>query len=524
MRSAWRRLVALFGALLPVVAVFLVGAAAERELETIGGENRRPVKRETYGPEVPSPPVKSWAPGSRTHLPKGELMLAALLRSDAWTTVYLPFVASQLAKSPGSLWSALDLECLLLVAIEHGKWIMGGIRNRGIRGFLTSEDGRLARAFLGFTYNRSPRRKGIRNDLSIPSVATISLFRDRVPWEERAAAAKRLFEALRDAGLELIEVQEACNVLYGDSYDAFITGIPESEDNGEIPDDEKPKRRRRLVAGAGRVGHRRADKPGGAGFKISNISCALALPIDLFVSAINVADKTAALINLLPALRDTLAKLPLRVRVMCADAAYWGEDLIYALMRLAFVPCVHSTSHSKREKSGAVAARLNAMRIPLAGSQWFANGHFELFCECGYGTVSARVKLGKRGRAQITAVCRCTKCGQLEVTAGLWRIVRGAHEFRRIRGWCPPKYRRPYLGVPYTFNDKRAKRYGSGRFGYQESFHGQLRSAYNVGGKSNPVPIESQAHLEYVVYIVAALMWANAIERIIQARTDEAAT
>jgi hypothetical protein len=35
--------------------------------------------------------------------------------------------------------------------------------------------------------------------------------------------------------------------------------------------------------------------------------------------------------------------------------------------------------------------------------------------------------------------------------------------------------------------------------------------------QGNPVPLESQAHLEYIAYTIGSVMWANAIERILEA-------
>jgi hypothetical protein len=521
------------------------------------GENRRPKKRLRWNSGFPVPPEESWAPGSRTYLSQGALMLEALLRSEAWKRIYIPFLEelNKLWDPHGKrLWKTLEMELFFLVALEYGKWIMVGEKARGARSFLFDDgDGAVARNLLGFHGVRSPRRKGIKKRLDTPSAATISRYRALVPWTVRAAAARRLFEALRDFGCTLLEILAVDDAYHLDSYDVFITGIPEEEAakrdeeaaKAAAAGEELRRRRHRRVPGASRVGHRRADKPGGPGFKISSITNVLALPLVLAVTEISKHDKRIAVEDILPALTELLAKLPTRLRILTADSAYIGARLCLALMRLGFVPNIHVSSPGHKDrKDDALAVELeadgealdaedveaekpsspekrNRERTPLDGTKWFANGHFDLFCECGEGTTAGQVERGRRGRALISTLCFCETCGDIVVTACRWRIYSNPKRYARIMGPCSHAVMRPYLGNPLTFNDKRSKAYGEDRHGYQEGFHSQLKGAYGIGGKNNPVPIEELAHLEYVTYMAAALMWANAIERILDARETE---
>ena len=563
----------------------------ERLLECIGGDNWRPVTRISYR-HLPAPPSRSWGPGAKKYLKKGELMLDALLRSEAWENVYMERLASYQEEwdTEGRLWTFLDMEKSRLVGVEHGKWSNGGTSGNGLRDFLTSDSGKNARRFLNFGATRSRRRRGVVNSLHVWSGATMSRFGELIPWPVLAEAAKLLFEAERDRGIALQEVIDANTFHYVDSYDVFITGVPEKErpadDDADDdaaalrprrsrgrpknePEDGMPRRKRhRYVPGAGRVGHRRANKPGGPGFKISDVTNSLELPLILIVSAIDIVDVRIAVEDLVPALKELLARMPRRLRVLTADAAYQGARLCLAFMRLGYVPNIHGSAHlepndatgdaaddaekktpKKKARKKALlidpvydiafeaeadpvkladsdaevpeeqprsAVAKNRQRIPLEGTRWFANGHFSLFCECGYGSAHPQVALGRRGRALIALICLCETCGNIVVTAGKWRIKSHPTRFEKITRRCSFKVMRPYLGNPLTFNDARSEAYGDDRHGYQESYHGQLNTAYRVGGKHNPAPIEEHAHLEYVVYMIAAMMWANAIERILE--------
>jgi hypothetical protein len=450
-------------------------------IERIGGDNVRPAKRLRWSEGFPPAPERSWAPGSRTYLPKGELMLHALLRSESWKGIYLAFLdeLNTLWDPQGKrLWKTLEMELFLLTGVEFGRWIMAGDKNRGLRDFFFG-DGKAASAkrLVGFGEVRSPRRKGIQKRLDVPSAATIHRYRELVPWSVRAEIARQLYEALRTIGCALAELLAADDAYHLDSYDVFITGVPERENpktgqhDSNAAAGEPSVRRHRRVPGAGRVGHRRADKPGGPGFKITSITNILGLPLLLVVSPIHKHDKRIAVEDILPRLEQLLNVLPARLRILTADSAYIGARLCLALMRLGFVPNIHVSSpghKDRRDDDAAVEAegdtqafsaeelpdekrltpeKRNRERTPLEGTKWFANGHLELFCECGKGRTQANVKLGKRG-ALIATECFCDSgddsCGNIVVTAGRWRIFSNPKRYGRITRTCSHTVMRPY--------------------------------------------------------------------------------
>lgn len=179
----------------------------------------------------------------------------------------------------------------------------------------------------------------------------------------------------------------------------------------------KPRKHRLVIdatwRGRGRNGE--SGKPSGPGFKIHGVWCSLMLPLVIEVTAISVHDKTGGVTLLLPELERVLAKLGRKLRVMVADAAYWGVDFITGLMKLGFVPCIHESSHKDAEKTRCEVERKNETFIPIQDprrptapeeqeirfTKWWSNGHLEFFCECGQGRTEMDISLGRKGQALI---------------------------------------------------------------------------------------------------------------------------
>lgn len=493
--------------------------------DEVGGTMaRRALRRLTWKSGLPRPPLVGWAPGAKKYLPKGEVMLAALMRTTAWREHYLAFVAwVQTDWGAGRIWTALQMEILTLLPLEAKQW-----RVSGYMGFISGRDGARQRRYLA-SMIAFPTR-GIEDDGSprpwIPSEATFSRYGALVPHEARAAAARDLFEAIRDYALTLPEVIEQLKVLYLDSFDVFITGKPAGDTDPDLTDEERaiaetmPRRHRRVEGAGRRARNNEGRKPAGAGFKIHDVVIGFSLPLILDVGPINEHDKTAAMRSLVPELGSLLAQFPRAVRVVVADSAYWGRDLTKALYKIDCVPNIHLSTHAARPTSQRLAARRNLERVPIRDTDWEANGHYEFFCKCGDGTTSARIRLGER-RVLAATELTCGTCGNTTITAGRWRLQQNPKEWRKIRPGDPEDTYQPAFGNPLTFNDPRAKAYGEGRFGHQERFHSQLQRGFNLGGDGNPAPLESIAHLEWATYMVAAMMWANAIERILERRESD---
>lgn len=196
---------------------------------------RRPPGRSRRS-KLPKPPEQGWAPGSKTYLPEGELMQNALVRSDAWREIWLPFLEAKEKKwGAGRLYSLLELERLSIAAVEEGQWY-----RRRFRTWLSGDGGRLAREHLDLVAERMTWRDGVVNSLNVPSEATLSRARNFISWEERAALARATFERLRDEALAMPEFAGADEVLYTDGFDVFITGRPPKGADPTTPEEDAP--------------------------------------------------------------------------------------------------------------------------------------------------------------------------------------------------------------------------------------------------------------------------------------------
>lgn len=199
------------------------------------GLGKRPPWRSLWRSRLPKPPEASWAPGSKTYLPTGELMQNALVRSDAWRENWLPVLESKADQwGAGRLFSLLDFECIFLAQIEQGEWYLASFREN----FLTGDQGRLTREQLGLVAERMIWREGVVNSLNVPSQATLSRAFNFISMEERAALARATFERLRDEALAMPEFEGCDEILYVDGYDLFITGRPPKKTGPHTPQDE----------------------------------------------------------------------------------------------------------------------------------------------------------------------------------------------------------------------------------------------------------------------------------------------
>ncbi len=131
--------------------------------------------------------------------------------------------------------------------------------------------------------------------------------------------------------------------------------------------------------------------------------------------------------------------------------------------------------------SRANAAANNAKRIPIEGyKNWFTNGHRELVCACGAGTMIKRLSLDRHGKAVVRTEDTCRQCGSITITSGDWRKAQNPDRWLRINPQNPREKPDLLMGNPLTFNDPNASEYGRRRFGHHEGFHGALASRFGL--------------------------------------------
>jgi hypothetical protein len=169
-----------------------------------------------------------------------------------------------------------------------------------------------------------------------------------------------------------------------------------------------------------------------------------------------------------------------KVRVIVADGAFSGPTFRGAARDAGMVESCHPVSHADRKKSLENARKNDATRMSIDGyPNWQANGHREITCRCGRGSLTRRAWLDRTGKACARVEGSCRECGTISVTSGLWRRARNPDRFVRcVPGTDDaPDY---LFGNPLTFNDQIANEYGNDRFGRGEGFHGTLASRFRL--------------------------------------------
>ncbi|HSS32055.1 MAG TPA: hypothetical protein VLL27_02095 [Solirubrobacterales bacterium] len=173
--------------------------------------------------------------------------------------------------------------------------------------------------------------------------------------------------------------------------------------------------------------------------------------------------------------------------VCTADGGFSSPKIRARLQALRIVPNIHKASHRKDfEQPGeetANASRRNRKWRPFEHpskphySNWRANGHAEIRCDCQRGITKRVFRISSTGLLTIATKGQCQSCGNITVTAGQWR--RAQNPDRLVRSYSGERSD-PALGNPLTFNDKLSRAYGDDRYGFGESVHATINRRFGL--------------------------------------------
>jgi hypothetical protein len=181
------------------------------------------------------------------------------------------------------------------------------------------------------------------------------------------------------------------------------------------------------------------------------------------------------------------------------------------LRGLGIVENTHLASHNDSDPTKKAVRARNAKRYAIQGyPNWSANGHRELICKCGKGSVSRRVILNGE-RVVTRSQGRCKTCGTITITSGEWRKALNPDRFVRCLANEPVDARDWAFGNPFTYNDAEGGRYGTARFGHNEGFHGALSTRFQLVKGKRWFRRATQAETE--IAMTFSIMHALALEQ-----------
>lgn len=435
-----------------------------------------------------------------------------VLDSDAWTEVMVPILDKLDAKDvgrnkpgPRRSYSAHELESVLLFQRICGLNTYKEARDR-----LASDRHGQTRKLLGFDLPRQTPSKVIKLTQGIPSESTVSRHRSRFGEKRRHGTYERLFARLVELHLEDEDMKAEARIIDLDGSHVLTHFRSAKSDKSGKPG-------KVTCADGGWVPPSKSSpwRTHGHGFNLVSLTTSTGLPLAKRITKIQKSERRAA--------RELFEQSYARtikpslgghgLSVLSADGGLHSPKLRRAVRKLGVVENIHLASHGGSDKSLANVAKRDATRIPIEGySDWFANGHRELICKCGKGSVS-RIFKDHAGRAVTRAEGRCKSCGSITITSGAWYLAANVHgagkpEFRRCQ---PGDEDRADLafGNALTFNDPLSSIYGSGRFGHQEGFHGHLVTRFGIlrekGWYRRKVQAETDVTVTFCVMHVVAM-------------------
>ena len=406
-----------------------------------------------------------------------------VLDSSAWQEVMVPLLdevdRQRLAKGKERpLYSSHLLESVLLYQRVCGLQSYRAARDR-----LASDKGPEARRLLGLDslrrYRAKPGKRVVRLMEGIPSESSVSRHRHRFPESERAAAYEELFRRLvADHLVEWEEMREEARRLNldGTSLLTHYTCAKIDKATGEVVNARKI-----TCFDGGYMGHDAPTSKQGHGWNLVSATTSTGLPLAYRLTRIHDGEPTAGIdvlddykANVLPSLGAPAER---RLTVLSADGAFNCQGIRYQARALGILENIHVTSHSKKPESLAKAEERDKEVILFddpSYKNWHANGHREVFCECGK-QATKRIAVNK-GRVVSRVEGHCEKCGTVTITSGQWRYVskpKPGH-FVRCASSDSPEDRDWQLGNPLTFNSREGHEYGQRRFWHNEGFHGAL--------------------------------------------------
>jgi hypothetical protein len=168
--------------------------------------------------------------------------------------------------------------------------------------------------------------------------------------------------------------------------------------------------------------------------------------------------------------------------VLSADGAFNAPRLRAKARELGILENIHFASHANKPESKGNVTKRNSKVLPFDDPKykhWYANGHREVFCECGK-RAKKRIELNGDGEVISRVEGSCEKCGRITITSGQWRKAQNPDRFTRCMPGISDAKREWALGNPLTFHSLEAGEYGRRRFGHNEGFHGALVSRFQL--------------------------------------------
>lgn len=300
-------------------------------------------------------------------------------------------------------------------------------------------------------------------------------------WAERTYAPAGIVAA----GARPRASDGACRTPGGRNLDGtrFTPPIPATDDEGKVIKDapavnaEKKKGEPGAITApdAGLIG-KGAGSHAGKGWQFIGLFSEHGTLLGWDISALHTGEREAAKRVLDSYAEEVLpCRDPKTISVCAADGGFSSPDLRTQMQELRIVPNIHNVSHGDSEESLRNAANQDANWRPFRHpskphySNWQANGHREIACQCGAGGTERIFSVSpKTGKLTIATKGVCNTCGTVTITAGKWHRVGNPPRYELALAGAEAD---PTIGNSLTFNDPISSRYGRGRFGWGESVH-----------------------------------------------------
>jgi hypothetical protein len=403
-----------------------------------------------------------------------------------------------------------------------------------------------AREALGFSGGQ--RRPGQKKKVGVPSVSTLRRHRRRLSDQRRAELYRLAVADLVELFVADPENHEECRLLYMDGTSVFTryqarqfdqdgqqTNEPKKKDGQLVRYDEDGKRL--YPATAIDAGYRPESKnghKGGSGWQPVVMITALGTPLGYRIEKLQGSERAMGRAIVADYGAQIMPKLvfddPSAVSVFTADSGFYAREFKRELQLLGVVPNIHRNKHETDGGPSAAAVAKDDDYLPVeakAHQKWFANGHYELRCECGQGKVAKKAYRDSRGQAIVSVDGRCKRCSNITIQAGRWRRAKNApstiqkriHDreakkidaliaqrkqagqdyadleaqkkaikvpdtaayMKKMEVGDPPEAAEWSFGNFLTFNDPEAAAYGKGRMGHNEGFNSALGKRFGVG-------------------------------------------
>jgi hypothetical protein len=444
----------------------------------------------------------------------GEGQLTRLiLDTNAWAEVMAPILdaldeETKGRRGPARLFTAHELEAVLLFQRVCGLRSYREARDR------LAGDRPEARRLLGLAQAKQRHASAVVHLRDgIPSEATVSRHKARFGETTRLEAYSGLFDRLLDEHLQDPDMREEARILDLDGSHILTHYTCPKTRRGTLMNEAS------VTCPEGGFLPPNSDGKGGHGFNMVSLTTATGLPLAWQVRPINSSEKVVAESLLQGEFAQKVQpKLDQsKLGVLSADGAFHSQPIRKLASGLGLVTNIHLSSHADRQSSRDSAAERGRTKFAIDGyPNWKATGHRELVCDCGQGSVARVLKRrSEDGRAVTRVEGRCSNCGNITITAGLWRTAQNPKRFARVL--TADRERADWtFGNPLTYNDPIASEFGTGRFGHQEGFHGALVSRFSFLKTKHWYRRKAQAELDATMTF--CIMHAAAMEQRKRAR------